>query len=742
MATLDSRQRAIGLAFGLLCGMLLFNSMSSLMLRMGGAGQFWLDALCVLSFLALLVLGVAIWLYRSHCSHIAGITAAARQLAAGDFSSRPSAAGENDVNGLARQIDNIQNQLEALRADMNHMSSEHTAGDIDVHIDENRFKGSYRSIAGGVNSLVASHIAVKKKAMACIKEFGEGNFDAPLEVFPGKKHFINDNIEALRSNVKTFMAEMGHMSSEHDAGDIDVRIDESRFKGSYRNMASGVNNMVAGHIAVKKKAMACIKEFGEGNFDAQLEVFPGKKRFINDTIEQVRSNIKLFIADMHHMSTEHDAGDIDVRIDENRFKGDYRSMARGVNNMVAGHIAVKKKAMACIKEFGDGNMDAPLEIFPGKKRFINDTVELVRANIKSLIADTDMLVRATLAGQLEVRANAAAHRGDFKKIVEGINATLEAVVAPVKEVMSVMEALAASDLRKTIEGQYAGDFDLLKKSVNMSVAQLAQTIRQVNESAQEISVALSQVTLASQTLSQGASEQAASLEETTAAIEQMSASIQQNTDNAQVTNGIATKSSQDATHGSEVVGATVKAMSSIAEKIRIIDDIAYRTDLLALNAAIEAARAGEHGKGFAVVAAEVRKLAERSQVAAQEISELAGSSVQTANQAGKLLEEMLPSIRKTADLVREISAASKEQSTGADQINTAMSQLNQTTQQTAAASEELAATAERVDEQADLLRNLMEQFKLGGEPTNSTKTKRLAGVSRAGLDNRDRYQVH
>ncbi|MNF90736.1 Methyl-accepting chemotaxis protein IV [compost metagenome] len=190
----------------------------------------------------------------------------------------------------------------------------------------------------------------------------------------------------------------------------------------------------------------------------------------------------------------------------------------------------------------------------------------------------------------------------------------------------------------------------------------------------------------------------------------MSASINQNTENAKVTDGMASKASKEATEGGESVQQTVAAMKQIAQRIGIIDDIAYQTNLLALNAAIEAARAGEHGKGFAVVAAEVRKLAERSQVAAQEIGQLSSSSVEMAEKAGKLLNEMLPSINKTSDLVQEISAASEEQSSGVAQINTAMTQLNQITQQNASSSEELAATAEEMSGQAEQLQQAMSFF--------------------------------
>ncbi|MDE3010736.1 MAG: HAMP domain-containing protein [Pseudomonadota bacterium] len=641
------------------------------------------------------------------------------RIAKGDIPEKISTAYQGDFNAIKNNLNTCIDALNGLIADMGHMAREHDAGDIDVRIDEARFQGAYRAMAQGVNSMVFGHIAVKKKAMACIKEFGEGNFDAPLDAFPGKKKFINDTIEQVRGNLKLLIAEMNHMSTEHDAGDIDVRIDESRFRNDFQAMAQGVNSMVFGHIAVKRKAMACIKEFGEGNFDAPLDAFPGKKKFINDTIEQVRGNLKLLIAEMNHMSAEHDAGDIDVRIDEARFRNDFQAMAKGVNTMVFGHIAVKKKAMACIKGFGEGNMDAPLEVFPGKKRFINDTIEQVRSNIKALVADANMLAAAAMDGQLATRADASQHQGDFRRIVEGVNQTLDNVVDPINDVRRVMAAMEGGDMTQTITAQYRGDFDALKQAINNTIARLADTIAQINAAGEALNSAAAQVSATAQSLSQSSSEQAASVEETSASVEQMTASINQNTENAKVTDNMATKSSSEAQEGGVAVKETVDAMKKIAGKIGIIDDIAYQTNLLALNAAIEAARAGEHGKGFAVVAAEVRKLAERSQVAAQEIGELASSSVGMAEQAGKLLDEMVPSIKKTSDLVQEIAAASEEQSSGVVQINAAMGQLNKATQQNASASEELAATAEEMGGQAGQLQDLMSFFQVGDQATGT-----------------------
>ncbi|MDD1510302.1 methyl-accepting chemotaxis protein [Pseudomonas sp. CNPSo 3701] len=277
----------------------------------------------------------------------------------------------------------------------------------------------------------------------------------------------------------------------------------------------------------------------------------------------------------------------------------------------------------------------------------------------------------------------------------------------------VVTRIAEGDLRTQVVVKPNDTTSMLASISNMS-ARLTQIIAEVRSSADSLSSASEEISSTAQSMSQAASEQAASVEETSASMEQMSASIAQNTENARVTDGMASKAANEAGEGGQAVKDTVRAMKTIADKIGIVDDIAYQTNLLALNAAIEAARAGEHGKGFAVVAAEVRKLAERSQVAAQEIGEVAKNSVALAERAGTLLDEIVPSIAKTSDLVQEIAAASDEQSSGVGQISTAMNQLSELTQQNASASEELAATAEEMSGQAEQLQQLMDFFRLNG----------------------------
>jgi methyl-accepting chemotaxis protein len=265
--------------------------------------------------------------------------------------------------------------------------------------------------------------------------------------------------------------------------------------------------------------------------------------------------------------------------------------------------------------------------------------------------------------------------------------------------------------RMPLDGKTAFHAELCGK-FNQLIDTVSGTFAEVRSAAAQLGTASEQVSQTSQSLAHSASQQAAGVEQTTASLHEISNSVRRNADSATTTDGIATQAAGEAMEGGQAVSQTLDAMKSIAQKIGIVDDIAYQTNLLALNAAIEAARAGEHGKGFAVVAAEVRKLAERSQTAAREIGQLAGSSVTMAERAGHLLERMVPSIHKTSTLVQEIAAASGEQSDGVGQITGAMNHLNSSTQQTAAASEQLSATAEELSAQANRLQELMSYFRL------------------------------
>ena len=425
-------------------------------------------------------------------------------------------------------------------------------------------------------------------------------------------------------------------------------------------------------------------------------------------------------------------GQFGVRADATGLEGGWRGMIEGLNGLADAYVTPIRVTADYVDRIAQGEIPPKItQTYRGDfnvtKNHLNDMIDVLQA----LITDVNMLAAAGVAGALGVRADGSRHRGEYRRIVEGMNATLDAIVAPINEAAAVLERLANYDLCARMQGESAGDFAKIKDSLNRTAEGLHEAIAQVNEAVGQVAAAAEQIAATSQAVAQGASEQASSLEETASALEQMTGQTKQTADNTHQARAVAKNTQKLAEKGNTAMGQMVAAMANIRKSaedtsaiIKDINEIAFQTNLLALNAAVEAARAGDVGRGFAVVAEEVRNLALRAKEAANKTEGLIAQSAKLAHEGGTISGEVnenlamiVDSIGKVADFVDEIAVASEEQAKGIAQVNRAVSEMDQVVQQSAASSEESSSAAEELSSQSQELAGMVGRFRLSGQAT-------------------------
>ncbi|WP_281184262.1 MCP four helix bundle domain-containing protein [Trichlorobacter lovleyi] len=592
---------------------------------------------------------------------------------------------------------------------------------------------------------------------ACVdaaNKIAAGNTDVQLDsTAKDETGILQAAMNKMAEAIQALIKDASMLSDAAIAGKLATRADASKHQGDFQKIVVGVNETLDAVIGPLNVAAEYVDRISKGDIPPKItDSYNGDFNEIKNNLNGCMDAINALVGDANMLVNAAVEGKLATRADATKHQGDFRKIVQGVNDTLDAVIGPLNVAAEYVDRISKG--DIPPRItdnyngdFNEIKNNLNGCIDAVNA----LVGDANLLVKAAVEGKLSTRADASKHQGDFRAIVAGVNETLDAVIGPLNVAAEYVDRISKGDMPRIITDNYNGDFNDIKNNLNVlieatnsitanakqvaqgnlmvelkkrsenddlmeslanMVEKLKEIVREVQAAADGVATGGQQLSATAQSLSQGATEQAASAEEISSSMEEMSSSIKQNADNASQTEKISNKSATDAREGGKAVNETVAAMKEIATKISIIEEIARQTNLLALNAAIEAARAGEHGKGFAVVASEVRKLAERSQTAAGEISELSGRSVQVAEAAGQMLTAILPDIQRTAELVQEISASSKEQDAGADQINRAIQQLDQVIQQNASAAEEMASTTEELAGQAEQLKTTIAFFSL------------------------------
>ena len=556
-----------------------------------------------------------------------------------------------------------------------------------------------------------SNLELIEEALATIVQ---GDFSADDLYLEGSPRLQNicSHINEIKNQLNFVKSESAIVVDHIIDGDLDHRVDTHGMPTGYANILDNLNYGFDLITSIYRELGEAIEKLSNGDFTARVtSEYNGEFGRNKDVTNALGERMLEILNDSVLMHTAIERGELGVRINLANYSGDFVNIHKPTNEVLEKMESLMKNINDNIARMKAGDFTQRItEDFKGSFAFTKEALNSLSDNIQSTLNDINGSLLKLKEGDFDAMIESE-YEGAYDISKNSINQLVEILNSIVAELRDVLGKMSNGDLTSNIELELPGDFAAIKGSVNEFIINLTQIISKVRGGVSEISKASTEVNSSSQSLSSGAEEQSGSIEQTTTAVEELNGAIADNTTNANKTKELANESATMAVRGGESVGKTVEAMKTIADRISIIEDIVYQTNLLALNAAIEAARAGEHGRGFAVVAAEVRKLAKRSQIAAQEISSITKESVSVSAEAGELINKAVPMIEQTAKLIQDISNASREQSIGMNQINTAMNELDHVTQQNTNMAQELSVAAEELDGQSAGLIKMMSFFK-------------------------------